>query len=327
MSASDLVDAYVAAVDRHAGRAYPTMRVGLGVVILLAGAHKLVHPDVWTAYAAPWVLAAWPLPMEPTMVVNGAIEVAFGVALIAGVWTTVVAGITAVSLAAVLVNLASVSLLAGEFVDVLIRDAGLTVLAVAVTLEAAARESSEPAERPRDRRGTTPETASAPDSSSGGAGPPGFTREERRYVETARVGRLATADADARPHVLPVCFVLVAGDDDGTAAADPGWIATPIDEKPKAVEPSALRRVRDVRENASVALLVDHWSEDWDRLGWVQVRGTARVVEPGDRAHADAVSALRRQYDQYADHAIDERPILRIDPGHVVSWGTLERPG
>lgn len=143
MNASGLVDAYVTAVDRHANRAYPTMRVGLGIVILLAGAHKLVRPDVWTGYAAPWVLSAWPLPMEPTMVVNGAIEVVFGVALIAGVRTTAVAGITAISLAAVLVNLASVALLSGEFVDILIRDAGLTVLAVAVTLEAAAREAGD----------------------------------------------------------------------------------------------------------------------------------------------------------------------------------------
>ena len=148
-----------------------------------------------------------------------------------------------------------------------------------------------------------------------------FSPTERRYVETARVGRLATADAEGRPHVVPVCFALLGGDD-----GDPGWVATPIDEKPKAVGPSDLRRVRDVRENGRVALLVDHWSEDWDRLGWVQVRGTATVVPPGEEGHGDAVDALRRKYDRYADHALEDRPVLRIDPGHVVSWGTLDRP-
>ena len=154
-----------------------------------------------------------------------------------------------------------------------------------------------------------------------------FSPAERRYVETAHLARLATADADARPHVVPVCFVVVEGDEAGAEGADSDWIATPIDEKPKDAAPADLRRVRDVRGNARVAMIVDHWTEDWDRLGWVQVRGTARIVEPGDGDHADAVSALRRKYDQYADHVLEERPVLRIDPGHVVSWGSLERPG
>ena len=31
-----------------------------------------------------------------------------------------------------------------------------------------------------------------------------WTERERAYVERARVGRLATADADSRPHVVPI---------------------------------------------------------------------------------------------------------------------------
>jgi PPOX class probable F420-dependent enzyme len=142
-----------------------------------------------------------------------------------------------------------------------------------------------------------------------------FGPEERRYLETASLGRLATADAEGRPHVVPVCFALV-GDD----------LATPIDEKPQSVSPDELRRLRDVRENPRVALVVDHYAEDWSRLGWVQVRGTASRVAPGDPFHATAVTALRTKYEQYADHALEERPLLRIVPGSVRSWGSLSRP-
>jgi len=144
-----------------------------------------------------------------------------------------------------------------------------------------------------------------------------MTPVERRYLSAARVGRLATADLEGRPHVVPVCFALQEGD-----------IVSALDEKPKDAEPDELRRVRDVRENPRVALVVDHYLEDWDRLGWVQVRGTAAVLDPGDDGHAGAVAALREKYDQYREHAIEERPVVRIDPGHTVSWDRLdaERP-
>lgn len=56
---------------------------------------------------------------------------------------------------------------------------------------------------------------------------------ERAFLGAMRVGRLATADGEGRPHVVPVCYALV-GDEDIR-------IVTPIDEKPK--ETTDLRRV------------------------------------------------------------------------------------
>jgi PPOX class probable F420-dependent enzyme len=141
-----------------------------------------------------------------------------------------------------------------------------------------------------------------------------FTTAERRYFETARVGRLATADADGRPNAVPVCFAFLEDD-----------LVPAIDEKPQSEGPSELRRSRDVRENPHVAVVVDRYSEDWSRLGWVQVRGTATHVDPGDPVHGEAIEALRARYDQYADRALEGRPVLRIAPGSVVSWGRLER--
>lgn len=142
-----------------------------------------------------------------------------------------------------------------------------------------------------------------------------FDGPERRYLETARLGRLATADAEGRPHVVPVCFAVV-GDN----------LVTPIDEKPQDVSPDELRRSRDVQENPRVALVVDHYAENWSQLGWVQIRGTATRVAPGEPSHSTAVTALRSKYDQYAAHALEERPVIQITPGTVRSWGSLTRP-
>ena len=139
-----------------------------------------------------------------------------------------------------------------------------------------------------------------------------FSPRERRFLAAARRGFLATADGAGRPAAVPVCFAFVEE-----------AIVTPLDEKPKETTPTDLRRVRDIEANPRVALVVDHYEADWSRLGWVQVRGTATLLEPGDDQHAAGVVALREKYDQYAEHALDERPLVRIRPGHVVSWGSL----
>lgn len=143
-----------------------------------------------------------------------------------------------------------------------------------------------------------------------------FEPRERAYLDAARVARLATADGAGRPHVVPVCF-----------ARQGDRLVTPIDEKPKRVDPADLRRVRDVRENPRVALVVDHYVEAWEDLGWLQVRGTAELLQPADEGHSAGVSVLREKYDQYADHDLSARPLIRIEPGSVRSWGRLEPGG
>jgi uncharacterized membrane protein YphA (DoxX/SURF4 family) len=141
---------YVGYLDRYSGHALPVMRIGLGAVIFLAGAHKLVAPEVWTKYAAPRVTGFWPeslLSFELVMMASGGFELLLGVALIAGFYTTVIAGITTLSLLAVVFDLATGALLTGEFVDVLIRDIGLVSLALGVTLLSARESRSTPERR------------------------------------------------------------------------------------------------------------------------------------------------------------------------------------
>lgn len=137
----------------------------------------------------------------------------------------------------------------------------------------------------------------------------GATEPQAALFAAARVGRLATVDPEGRPHVLPVCYALLAGS-----------IYSPLDEKPKRIAPERLRRVQNILANPSVCLVVDRYSEDWDELAWVQVRGDARLVQPGQPDHAAAVQALRERYPQYRAMQLEQRPLIRIDPLQVVSW-------
>ena len=136
--------------------------------------------------------------------------------------------------------------------------------------------------------------------------------EEHAFVADARVGRLATVDGHGRPHAVPICFALVEE-----------TVISPLDEKAQTVGPRALRRVQNIEANPHVTVIVDRYVEDWSELCWVQIRGRASLLEADAPAHSAAVDALREKYDQYADHALEERPAIQIEPGSVSSWGDL----
>ena len=138
------------------------------------------------------------------------------------------------------------------------------------------------------------------------------------FVAGARRATLATIAPTGRPRLVPVCFVLDRDDPDGTMR-----IWTPIDEKPKAtVDPRSLARVRDILERPAVSLLVDRWSEDWARLGWVRLEGGARIVNAGGAA-SGVLAALRRKYALYAHHDLEGRPLIEILLERVVTWGDV----
>lgn len=150
------------------------------------------------------------------------------------------------------------------------------------------------------------------------------TDTELAFVASHRVGRLATAGADGRPSVVPFCFALI--EHDGAPA-----IVTPLDEKPKSVPLDQLRRVKNIRENDQVSVVVDDYSEDWNALGYVGLAGRAALVEPNSSGHVAAVTALRDKYPQYRSMALDYRPLIRITDLTATSWGSVadvqeERP-
>jgi PPOX class probable F420-dependent enzyme len=111
---------------------------------------------------------------------------------------------------------------------------------------------------------------------------------------------------------VPVCFAVM----DGDAPA----IVSVLDEKPKRVADAELGRVRNIRQNPQVCLVVDRYDEDWSRLAFVQVHGRARVIVPGEDGHAEAVELLRAKYPQYREMAIEQRPVIMIDGLTGFSW-------
>ena len=132
-----------------------------------------------------------------------------------------------------------------------------------------------------------------------------------RLIRTARTAHLATADKSGQPHVIPICFVF-----DGT------HFYSPIDEKPKRAAPAKLKRLKNIRENPSVALVVDRYDEDWSTLAYVLVFGKARILQRGEK-HRRVVRLLRHKYRQYKAMAIEERPMIVIAARRIVTWGKL----
>jgi PPOX class probable F420-dependent enzyme len=163
------------------------------------------------------------------------------------------------------------------------------------------------------------------------AGPPILTEQERAFAVAARTATLATRSPSGRPRLVPICFVVSPDGPDGRPR-----LHSPLDEKPKAsTDPHDLGRVRDLLVLPEATLLVDRWSEDWSRLGWLRLDCHAELLEPEPREvaeHADAVAALHEKYPQYAGHDLAHRPVLRFGVLRAVSWGDLRpdpppRPG
>jgi PPOX class probable F420-dependent enzyme len=124
----------------------------------------------------------------------------------------------------------------------------------------------------------------------------------RHRLATARVGRLATLGADAQPHLVPCCFVLVGE-----------TLFSAVDAKPKST--LALRRLANIAAHPAVAFLVDHYDEDWSALWWVRVDGRARVLDADSELEAP-LGALRDKYPQYHQVPVPG-PMIAID---VQTW-------
>ncbi|HET7481600.1 MAG TPA: pyridoxamine 5'-phosphate oxidase family protein [Actinomycetota bacterium] len=127
--------------------------------------------------------------------------------------------------------------------------------------------------------------------------------EATAIVTGSRHAILSTLGEDAA-YAVPVVFV-IDGDD----------IVMPVDEKPKSGKP--LKRVRNIEANGTATLLFERWDEDWTQLGWVMVRGAARM---DDR---DVREKLADRYPQYRDPELDvdmgERVIV-LTPERVTWW-------
>ena len=107
----------------------------------------------------------------------------------------------------------------------------------------------------------------------------------RERFAAAGVAHLATADSEGTPHVVPVVIAL-----------DGDTIYFAVDQKPK--QSRDLKRLRNIAVNPSVAVLVDHYEEDWKALWWVRADGSARVIDPGPDTDR-AMQLLAKRHAQY----------------------------
>ena len=133
---------------------------------------------------------------------------------------------------------------------------------------------------------------------------------QRHFLEQSRVARLATADRNGVPHLVPVCFCL-----DGRS------LYVTVDEKPKRAD-IPLKRVRNIQANSAVAVTADRWDEDWTRLAWVMVRGSAEILTDGVE-HDLAQTRLRARYQQYKTMNLAPLPVIAVRIQSVLSWGAL----
>jgi PPOX class probable F420-dependent enzyme len=136
--------------------------------------------------------------------------------------------------------------------------------------------------------------------------------DARRRFAGVRVARLATVSPDGRPHVVPFTFAL------GSPARGAGsgledHIYSAVDAKPKST--NDLRRLRNIRANPRVAVLADHYEDDWDGLWWARADGQAAILDD-PVTMAPALTLLAGRYPQYREHP-PGGPVISI---HVDRW-------
>jgi pyridoxamine 5'-phosphate oxidase family protein len=109
-----------------------------------------------------------------------------------------------------------------------------------------------------------------------------FTEEERKYLSERRLGRIATVGKDGTPHVVPV-----------------GWRYNPEQESIDVGgrDFARTKKFRDARRSGRAAIVIDDLAstDPWRPRG-IEVRGRAETLD-GDR------------------------PMIRIHPERIVSWG------
>ena len=149
---------------------------------------------------------------------------------------------------------------------------------------------------------------------SGGRPDPGAPREPaldlteqdaRRLLAGARVATLATVTETGRPHLVPVTF-----------AVDGDHVFIAVDAKPKTTR--NLRRLRNIRAHPLVAVLADHYDDDWAALWWVRADGRAAILESPPQM-AGPIALLAGRYRQYRDDP-PAGPVIDITAERWTGW-------
>lgn len=120
-------------------------------------------------------------------------------------------------------------------------------------------------------------------------------------------GHLATVGVDGAPHLVVVTFAVLGGN-----------VVTAVDHKPKTT--MRLRRLTNIEENGRASFLVDHFEDDWSRLWWARIDGTARVIRDGPE-HTASIDALVEKYHQYQENR-PPGPVISLSIDRVTHWSS-----
>ncbi|MBR98105.1 MAG: TIGR03668 family PPOX class F420-dependent oxidoreductase [Dehalococcoidia bacterium] len=134
----------------------------------------------------------------------------------------------------------------------------------------------------------------------------------KNFVSKFRVARLATSDNNSQPNVVPICFEIGGNSN----------IYTAIDKKSKVADYKSLKRIRNIIENPKVSLLFDKYTENWNKLSYVLIRGNASLQLNGhEQSYGERL--LRGKYDQYEEYLLPGSPIIVIKPEYAHLWGHI----
>jgi PPOX class probable F420-dependent enzyme len=127
---------------------------------------------------------------------------------------------------------------------------------------------------------------------------PTLKKGELKFLASHELCRLATSSKDGRPHVVPVIYAM--DGEDIIVAIDYGT-----------------RKLRNLRENARVALVVD----DYPPNRGLMVEGSCEVLERG-KEYLRLLDTLYRRFEYYRKNPWKEgeSPILKIHPQKATQW-------
>jgi len=103
------------------------LRVGLAVTFLWIGVLILKNPEAWGGYLQPWAAGLLPIPIGEAMIGVAILDITIGALLLLNIFTWLVAFIGAGYLIIVLV--------VSGITDITVRDIGLLVGALALTID------------------------------------------------------------------------------------------------------------------------------------------------------------------------------------------------
>ena len=135
----------------------------------------------------------------------------------------------------------------------------------------------------------------------------------KSLITDSSIAYLSTVSHKGHPHIVPICFVLL----------DQNFYSL-LDNKPKNVQLLKLKRVQNIISNPKVALIVNHYEDDWDKLWHVLIKGNGSIVS-NELERRAAIKSLKQKYGQYLHMDVDLNPVIKIKPTNIVSWGATTR--